>query len=84
MVAAVATLEPEVAANKPQEAIFACINPPGSQDIHCTIAAYMLAAIPARSRISPSRINSGTATRMNSTPFCQNTSPIARNSGIGE
>jgi hypothetical protein len=38
-VAAVATLEPEVAANIAQVPILACIRPPGSQDSQVAIAA---------------------------------------------
>ena len=83
-VAAVATLEPEVAANMAQEPIFECISPPGSQDSHCASAAYIRAAMPERSSSSPSRMNIGIAMSRNSVPFCQNASPIARCSGISE
>ena len=38
IVAAVATLEPEVAANMAEVPMFACINPPGSQDSHWAAA----------------------------------------------
>ena len=38
MVAAVATLEPEVAAKAILVPIFACISPPGSHDSHCAMA----------------------------------------------
>ena len=38
IVAAVATLEPEVAANMAQAPMLACIRPPGSQDSHCAMA----------------------------------------------
>ena len=65
-VAAVATLDPELAAKIVQDPILACINPPGSHESHWITAAYMRRAIPARSIISPSNMNIGTATRMNS------------------
>ena len=53
MVAAVATDEPEVAANSAQEPTFECMRPPGSQDSRCASAPYMRSAMPERSRISP-------------------------------
>src|SRR6056300_87652 len=65
-VAAVATLEPEVAAKIALEAIFACIKPPGSQDIHFVTAAYILCETPDRRMISPNKMNIGTATNRNS------------------
>ena len=84
MVAAVATDEPEVAANRAQEPMLECMSPPDSQDSHCTMAAYMRSAMPERSRISPISTNSGMAISRNSMLFSQATSPSARNSGIGE
>src|SRR2546422_7080577 len=62
MVAAVATLEPEVAANMAHAAMFECISPPGSQGTHSTSALYMRSAMPERSRISPSSTKNGIAT----------------------
>ena len=56
MVAAVATLEPEVAANSVQAATLACISPPGSQTSHLRSASYMSPAMPERKKISPSRM----------------------------
>ena len=76
-VAAVATEEPEDAAKMAQEPMFACMSPPGSHDSHCTTALYMRRAMPARSMISPSRMNIGTATRMNSLLLSQVNSPMA-------
>ena len=81
MVAAVATLEPEVAANIADAPMLECIRPPGSQDSHWIIAAYMRCAIPARIMISPSMMNSGTATRMKEVETVQACSPTTRCSG---
>ncbi len=83
-VAAVATLEPEVAANIPQAAMFECMRPPGSQDTQWTSEPYMRSANPERSRISPSRMNSGTDTSRNSFEADQDTSPSARTRGSWE
>src|SRR5690554_1649728 len=80
-VAAVATLEPEVAANKALAPILACINPPGSHDSHRLMALYILSARPERSKISPSIMKSGMATRRNSLLVAQDISPMARESG---
>ena len=81
MVAAVATLEPEVAANMAQAAIFECISPPGSHGTHSTSALYMRSAIPERSRISPSSTKNGIATSRKLLDVAQATSPIASVSG---
>ena len=83
-VAAVATLEPEVAANIAQAAMLECISPPGSQETQCTSAPYMRSANPERSKISPSRMNIGTETSRKSVEADQLTSPMARTSGSGE
>ena len=53
------------------------LNPPGSQESHFARASYMRCAMPARSKISPSRMNIGMATRMNVLPVCQKLSPTA-------
>ncbi len=84
MVAAVATLDPEVAANIAQAAIFECIRPPGSQGIHSTSALYMRSAMPERSRISPSRTKNGIATSRKLLDVDQLTSPMASASGSFE
>ena len=84
IVAAVATLEPEVAANRAQAPMLECIRPPGSQESHCRIESYIPVAIPERNRISPSRINNGMATRVYSVPVDHITIPMALESGIGE
>ena len=76
MVAAVATLEPEVAANRAQAAMLVCSRPPGSQRSHSASAPYMRSATPLRSRISPSRMKSGTATSRNSFIVVQARLPI--------
>ena len=76
-VAAVATLEPEDAAKIAHEPMFACIRPPGSHDSHWITASYMRFAMPARSMISPSRMNIGTATSTNSLLLSHVNSPIA-------
>ena len=46
IVAAVATLDPEVAANIAQAAMLECISPPGSHGTHSTSALYMRSAMP--------------------------------------
>ena len=84
MVAAVATDEPEVAANSAQEPTFECMRPPGSQDSHCASAPYMRSAMPERSRISPISMNSGIAMSRNSMLFSHIMSPSARCRGITE
>src|SRR3546814_10619143 len=66
MVAAVATLDPETAANIVQVPMLECIRPPGSQDSHWLMAPYMRSAMPDRSSSSPSSTNSGIANRMKS------------------
>src|SRR5829696_6384123 len=81
MVAAVATLEPDVAAKTMQAPMLACISPPGSQESHWLIDAYSRSAIPDRSRISPSRINSGTLTKRKLLEADQTISPMARCTG---
>ena len=84
IVAAVATDDPDVAANIAQAAMFECIKPPGSQGIHFTSAAYIRSAIPDRSRISPSNTKNGIATNRNAFAVAQETSPIAKVNGNGE
>ncbi len=64
MVAAVAALEPETAANRAQEAMLECKRPPGMGDNQFDRIRYMRSAIPLRTRISPIIIKSGTATRI--------------------
>ena len=83
MVAAVATDEPEVAANRADDPMFECIKPPGNQPSHLTMPSYMRSVMPARSRISPSNTNNGIATSRKSVPVCQTISPRARWSGMG-
>src|SRR5690606_33244764 len=80
-VAAVATLEPDVAENSALAPMLACIRPPGSQDSHKLMALYIFSAIPDRKRISPSRMNNGMATIRNSVLVDQETSPRAWVSG---
>ncbi len=84
MVAAVATLEPDTAANSVQVAMLECISPPGSHEIHCVMALYMRSAMPERSRISPSNTNSGIANRMKLVETDHAVSPIASRSGRNE
>ncbi len=84
IVAAVATLEPETAANSVQVPMFECMSPPGSQESQWVIAAYMRSAMPERSRISPRSTNKGIANRMKSVETDQAVSPIARCSGRNE
>ena len=84
MVAAVATLEPEVAANIAQAAMLECISPPGSHGIQSTSASYMRSAMPERSRISPSSTKNGIATSRKLFDVPQAISPIASDSGSFE
>ena len=84
MVAAVATLEPEVAANIAQAAMFECISPPGSQGTQRTSALYMRSAMPERSRISPSSTKNGMATSRKLFDVAHATSPSASVSGSRE
>jgi hypothetical protein len=84
MVAAVATLEPEVAANIAQAAMFECMSPPGSHGTHRTRALYMRSAIPERSRISPSSTKNGMATSRKLFDVAHATSPSASVSGSRE
>jgi hypothetical protein len=81
IVAAVATLEPEVAANIAQAAIFECISPPGSHGTQSTSALYMRSAMPERSRISPSSTKNGIATSRKLFDVPHAISPIASESG---
>ena len=84
MVADVATLEPQVAANTAEAAMFECMRPPGSQLIHCTMQWYILSVMPDRMRISPMSTNRGMAIRIGSVLVFQMISPMARTSGTGE
>ena len=59
MVAAVATLEPEVAAKRALAAIFVCSSRPGMRVIHMASVWYMRSVIPERISSSPSRMKSG-------------------------
>ena len=61
MVAAVATEEPEVAANSAQQPILVCKRPPGRRPSHTANTVYMRSAMPERNRNSPSSTNSGIA-----------------------
>jgi hypothetical protein len=81
MVAAVATLEPEVAANIAHAAMFECINPPGSHGIHNTRALYMRSAMPERSSTSPSSTNNGIATSRKLFDVAHAISPSASDNG---
>ena len=83
-VAAVATLEPDVAENSVDAPMLACISPPGSHDSHRLIAPYMRSAKPARSSTSPSMMNSGIATSRNSLFELHDSSPMARQRQHGE
>ena len=83
IVAAVATLDPEVAAKSAQAPMLACIVPPGSQDSHSTSAAYIRSATPERTSISPRSTKNGIATSVSEAMLCQATSPSIRSSGMG-
>src|SRR5690554_1302583 len=81
MVAVVATLDPEVAANNAQEKMLVCIRPPGTLPTHRLTDLYISSVIPDRSRISPIMIKRGIATRTNSVLALQVISPSASISG---
>src|SRR5690606_13413815 len=81
MVAAVATLDPDVAANIAQDAMLLCIRPPGSQLSHLPSALYMSWDMPDMRSSSPMRMNMGTAIRMKSELADQATCPSALISG---
>ena len=83
-VAAVATDEPDVAAKIAQAPILECIRPPGIQDSHLIMASYMRSATPARSRISPSRMNIGIETSRKSLLDDHAISHMASESGMRE
>jgi hypothetical protein len=84
IVAAVATDDPEVAAKSALEATLVCIKPPGNQFTQRSRARNMSDAIPVRSRISPIRMNNGTATSTNSVLADHVISPNAGSSGMNE
>ena len=75
MVAAVATDEPETAANRVLEAMLVWRSPPGNQRNQSVRARYMPSATPERTSSSPSRMNSGIAVRMKSLSTPQVWSP---------
>ena len=81
MVAAVATDEPEVAANSAQHAILVCSSPPGRRDSQAAIAPYMRSAMPLRSSSSPSRMNSGAAVSRLSLRTPHNIAPVVDRKG---
>src|SRR5918999_4041260 len=62
MVAAVAALDPETAANIAQAAILECRSPLGNGPSQAEIVRYMRSEMPLRTRISPIMMKSGTAT----------------------
>ncbi len=59
MVAAVATDEPEVAANSALQPTLVCSSPPGSRPSQAASAPNMRSAMPERSSSSPISTNSG-------------------------
>ena len=84
IVAEVATLEPEQAANIAQEAMLVWINPPGKNDIHRETALYILSPIPLRSISSPIKRKSGTAIRMKFVLVSHALLPIMFHNGASE
>src|SRR5436190_9225232 len=61
IVAAVATDDPDVAANKAQQPMLVCKRPPGKRPSHAASVTYILSAMPLRSSSSPSKMNNGIA-----------------------
>ena len=84
MVAAVAALEPQVAANSVQAPILECMMPPGSHDSQWIMAPYIRSASPERNRISPNMTNNGMLMSRKPLLDVQATSPMARESGSVE
>ena len=84
MVAEVATLEPEHAANTAQDAMLVCSRPPGRNTNHRDSAPYMRSPMPERSINSPISRNSGTATRMKFVLLSQALFPRMFHSGASE
>ena len=80
--AAVATDEPEVAENSAQVPMLVWSRPPGRRPSQTASTSNILSAMPLRSRISPSSMNSGIAviTELLSVP--QTTPPIISMSGM--
>ena len=68
IVAAVATDEPEVAANSAQLPMLVCSRPPGRRPSQADSAMYMRSAMPERNSSSPKSTNSGIEVRRFS--FC--------------
>ena len=66
MVAAVATDEPETAENNAEDATLVCSRPPGSGLSQSDSERYIWSVEPQRTRISPSRMNSGKASKSES------------------
>ncbi len=82
IVAAVATDEPDVAANSAQQPMFVCSSPPGRRASHADSATYMRSAMPERSSSSPSSTNSGIAVSRFSLPTPQMTVAIEFRNGM--
>jgi hypothetical protein len=81
-VAAVATEEPEVAANRAQVPILVCSKPPGRRPSQTDSASNMRSAMPPRSSNSPSSMNKGTAVITELLSVLQTTPPIMSISGM--
>jgi hypothetical protein len=64
MVAAVAGLEPEIAANMALAPMFEWNKPPGSQASKREVPRYIISEAPHCTRISPMKIKSGIAVRI--------------------
>ena len=81
MVAAVAAVDPDIAANAAQVAMFACMRPPGSQRNQAVKQRYMRSVRPPRSSSSPMRMNIGTATSTFVVPTFHAIRPVISHSG---
>lgn len=66
MVAAVATEDPEIAAKIEHAPMLECSRPPGKGASQSDKVRYIRSVTPARTRISPSRMNKGMQVRMKS------------------
>ncbi len=81
MVAAVATDDPDTAANIADAPMLVCNRPPDIWPSQSESDVYMRSVTPLRSRISPSRMKSGTAVMMKSLRTPQVFSPNVSNVG---
>ena len=81
MVAAVATLDPAMAENTPQDMMLVCNKPPGKRPTHTFKARYNRSDKPARNMISPISKNKGTDTSTKLVDGAHSISPMKFQNG---